>query len=321
MTCASRLMAPVAVALCAAMAAFSAPAQEYPTRLIRLVVGPGPDTLARLVAQKLTGSWGQQVLVDPRPAAAGIIAADTVAKAVPDGYTLLLSTTTYTIAANLYAKLPYDFVRDFAPVSLLATVPFLLLAHPSLPAKSVGELIALARARPGEINYASSGNGATAHLAGEMLKNMARIDIVHVPYKGIVEGITNLLGGQVQIMFASTQTSLPYARSGRLRALAVSGAKRTPGAPDVPTIAESGFPDYEVSSWNGVHVPVRTPNAVIARLHAELLKTLALPDVKERVSGMGMEPVGNTPDEFAAVVIADISKWGKAIRESGVRLE
>lgn len=296
-------------------------AQNYPVKPIRFIVGPGPDVLARLVGQKLTESWGQQVVVDQRPAAGGIIAAESVAKAAPDGYTLLLSTATYTVAAILYPKLPYDFVRDLAPVSLLASLPFLLVAHPSVPAKSVKELIQLARARPGQLNYASSGNGTTAHLAGEMLKNMAKINIVHVPYKGTVPGVTDLIGGQVHMMFAIIQSSLPYVKTGKLKALAVSSVKRSASAPDVPTIDESGLPGYEFISWNGVHVPAATSKAIIARLHSELLKTLAQPDMKERMFNLGMEPVGNTPDEFAAVVNGDLAKWGKVIRESGIRAD
>jgi tripartite-type tricarboxylate transporter receptor subunit TctC len=296
-------------------------AQNYPAKPIRFIVGPGPDVLARLVGQKLTESWGQQVVVDQRPAAGGIIAAESVAKAAPDGYTLLLSTATYTVAAILYPKLPYDFVKDLAPVSLLASLPFLLVAHPSVPAHSVKELIQLARARPGQLNYASSGNGTTAHLAGEMLKNMAKINIVHVPYKGTVAGVTDLIGGQVHMMFAIIQSSLPYVKTGKLRAIAVSSVKRSASAPEVPTIDESGLPGYEFISWNGVHVPGGTSKTIIARLHSELLKTLAQSDMKERMFNLGMEPVGNTPDEFAAVVHADIAKWGKVIKESGIRAD
>jgi tripartite-type tricarboxylate transporter receptor subunit TctC len=296
-------------------------AQNYPVKPIRFIVGPGPDVLARLVGQKLTESWGQQVVVDQRPAAGGIIAAESVAKAAPDGYTLLLSTATYTVAAILYPKLPYDFVKDLAPVSLLASLPFLLVAHPSVPAHSVKELVQLARAKPGQLNYASSGNGTTAHLAGEMLKNMAKINIVHVPYKGTVAGVTDLIGGQVHMMFAIIQSSLPYVKTGKLKALAVSSVKRSASAPEVPTIDESGLPGYEFVSWNGVHVPGGTSKAIIARLHSELLKTLAQPDMKDRMFNLGMEPVGNTPDEFATVVNADIAKWGKVVRDSGIRAD
>jgi len=296
-------------------------AQDYPTKPIRFVIGPAPDVLARLVGQKLNDAWGQQVIVDQRPGAGGIIAGETVAKAAPDGYTWLLSTGAYPTLVGLYPKLPFDFVRDLAPVSLLASIPFLLVVHPSVPAKSVEELLKLARARPGQLNYASSGNGTTAHLAAEMFKNMAKINIVHVPYKGTVPGVVDLMSGQVHMMFAIMQSSFPYVKAGKLRALAVSGAKRSRSAPDLPTIAESGVPGYEFTSWNGVHVTAGTSKAIVARIHADLVKVLALPDVKERMFNLGMEVAGSTPDELAALVNSDIAKWGKVIKESGVRVD
>jgi tripartite-type tricarboxylate transporter receptor subunit TctC len=299
----------------------AAAAQDYPVKPIRIIVGPGPDVLARIVGQKLTDAWGQQVLVDQRPGAGGIIAADSVAKSPADGYTLLLSTGTYTTIPSLYSKVPYDFERDFAPVTLLAQLPFLLVAHPSVPAKNVQELVQLARARPGQLNYASSGNGTTAHLAGEMLKSMAKINIVHVPYKGTVPGVIDLVAGQVHIMFAIIQSSLPHAQAGKLRALAVSGSKRSSSAPTVPTISESGVPGYEFISWNGVHVPAATPGAVSGKLNAELLRIITLPDVKERMLGLGMDVAGGTPEEFGALVKSDIAKWAKVIRDAGIKAE
>ena len=299
----------------------AAAAQDYPVRPIRIIVGPGPDVLARIVGQKLTDAWGQQVLVDQRPGAGGIIAADSVAKSPADGYTLLLSTGTYTTLPSLYAKVPYDFVRDLAPVTLLAQLPFLLVAHPSVPAKNVQELVQLARARPGQLNYASSGNGTTAHLAGEMLKSMAKINIVHVPYKGTVPGVIDLVAGQVHIMFAIIQSSLPHAQAGKLRALAVSGSKRSSSAPAVPTISESGVPGYEFISWNGVHVPAATPKAVSGKLDSELLGIITLPDVKERMLALGMDVAGGTPEEFGALVKSDIAKWAKVIRDAGIKAE
>lgn len=299
----------------------AAAAQDYPVRPIRIIVGPGPDVLARILGQKLTDAWGQQVLVDQRPGAGGIIAADSVAKSPADGYTLLLSTGTYTTIPSLYSKVPYDFERDFAPVTLLAQLPFLLVAHPSVPAKNVQELVQLARARPGQLNYASSGNGTTAHLAGEMLKSMAKINIVHVPYKGTVPGVIDLVAGQVHIMFAIIQSSLPHAQAGKLRALAVSGSKRSSSAPAVPTISESGVPGYEFISWNGVHVPAATPGAVSGKLNAELLRIITLPDVKERMLGLGMDVAGGTPEEFGALVKSDIAKWAKVIRDAGIKAE
>jgi tripartite-type tricarboxylate transporter receptor subunit TctC len=301
--------------------AATAAAQDYPAKPVRFIVGPGPDVLARLVGQKLTDAWGQQVLVDQRPGAGGIVAADSVVKAPPDGYTLLLSTGTYTTIPSLYAKVPYDFVRDLAPVTLLASLPFLLVVHPSVPARSMQDLVQLARARPGQLNYASSGNGTTAHLAGEMLKSMARIDIVHVPYKGTVPGVIDLIGGQVQMMFAIIQSSLPHVQAGKLRALAVSGSKRSSSTPDLPTISESGVPGYEFISWNGVHVPAATPGTVTSKLNRELLRIIALPDVKERMFALGMDVAGGTPEEFGVLVKSDIAKWAKVIKEAGVRIE
>lgn len=298
-----------------------AAAQDYPVKPIRFIVGPGPDVLARIVGQKLTDAWGQQILVDQRPGAGGIIAADNVAKSPADGYTLLLSTGTYTTIPSLYAKVPYDFERDFAPVTLLAQLPFLLVAHPSVPAKNVQELARLARARPGQLNYASSGNGTTAHLAGEMLKSMAKINIVHVPYKGTVPGVIDLVAGQVHIMFAIIQSSLPYVKAGRLKALAVSSPRRSSSAPEVPTISESGVPGYEFISWNGVHVPAATPRAVAGKLNTELLRIIALPDVKEKMFGLGMDVAGGTPEEFGALVKSDIAKWAKVIRVAGIKAE
>lgn len=296
-------------------------ARGYPSKPIRFVIGPAPDVLARLVGQKLADTWGQQVVVDQRPGAGGILAAEIVAKAAPDGYTWLLSTGAYTTLVGLYPRLPFDFVRDLAPVSLLATIPFLLVAHPSLRAKSVEELIKLARARPGQINYASGGTGTTSHLAGEMFKNMAKVNLVHVPYKSVPASLVGLISGEAQLSFAIMQAGYPHVTSGKLRALAVTGAKRSPSAPEVRTIAESGVPGYEFISWNAVHVPAATPEAVIAKVHTELVKALAQPDVKDRMFALGMEVAGSTPRELAALVRSDIEKWSKVIREAGVRVE
>lgn len=296
-------------------------AQEYPVKPIRILIGPAPDVLARLIGQKLTEDWGQQVIIDRRPAAGGIIAAETAAKAAADGYTWLLSTGAYPTLVGLYPKLPFDFVKDFAPVSLLASIPFLLVVHPSLPVKDVGELIKLARARPGDLNYASSGNGTTAHLAGEMFNSMAKVKITHVPYKGTVEGVTDLIGGQVQMMFAIMQSAVPHVQSGRLKAIAVTGPKRSATFPALPTISESGVPGYEFTSWNGVHVPAATPKPVIARINGELVKAVGQPDVRERMANLGMEVAGSTPDALGALVRSDIAKWGKVIRDAGVKVD
>ncbi|MBI4194122.1 MAG: tripartite tricarboxylate transporter substrate binding protein [Betaproteobacteria bacterium] len=295
--------------------------KAFPAKPIRFIVGPGPDVLARMVGQKLTDRWGQQVVVDQRPGAGGIIAADTAAKAAPDGYTLLLTTGAYTVNAVFYSKLPYDLARDLAPVSLLASIQFLLVVHPSVAAKSVAELIRLARAKPGQLNCASSGTGTTAHLGCEMLKGMGRIDIVHVPYKGLAPAISEVLGGQVEMLFAVMQAGLPHVRAGKLRALAVSGTKRALAAPDLPTVAEAGVPEFAFDSWNGVHVPARTPKALIATLNAEMVNAIKLPDVRGRMLDLGLEPVGSTPEDFAAFVRTDIARWARVIKDAGVRTE
>ncbi len=296
-------------------------AQNYPSKPIRFIVGPGPDVLARMIGQRLTDSWGQQVVVDQRPGAGGIIAADTVSKSIPDGYTLLLTTGAYTINATLYPKLPYDLERDLAPVSLLATISFLVIVNPALPAKTMQELIQLATAKPGSLNCAHSGPGTTAHLGCEMLKNSAHINIVPVPYKGTIPAIIDVIGGQAQLMFAVMQGGLPYVQSGKLRALAVTGARRSAALPDVPTITEAGVPGADFISWNGVHVPARTPRATITKLNAEFDRLLKLPEVRERMQTLGLDPVGGTPEAFAAFVKADIARWAKVIKESGIRVE
>lgn len=309
------LIASVSVSTGAALA------QNYPVKPIRFIVGPGPDVLARMIGQRLTDSWGQQVVVDQRPGAGGIIAADTVSKSIPDGYTLLLTTGAYTVNAALYSKLPYSLERDLAPVSLLATISFLVIVNPSLPAKTLQELVQLAKAKPGLLNCAHSGPGTTAHLGCEMLKSSAHIDIVSVPYKGTVPAIIDVIGGQAQLMFAVMQGGLPHVQAGKLRALAVTGAKRSAALPEVPTIAEAGVPGADFISWNGVHVPARTPQATIAKLNGELDRLVKLPEVRERMLTLGLNPAGGMPAAFAAFVKADIARWAKVIKDSGIRVE
>jgi tripartite-type tricarboxylate transporter receptor subunit TctC len=296
-------------------------AQNYPSKPIRFIVGPGPDVLARLIGQKLTDSWGQQVVVDQRAGAGGMIAADLVVKAPPDGYTLLLTTGAYTINHTLYPKLPYDLVRDLAPVDLLASISFLIIVPPSLPAKSMQELVQLAQAKPGSLNCAHSGPGTTAALGCEMLKTAAKINIVSVPYKGTVPAIIDVVSGQAQLMYAVMQGGLPQVQAGKLRALAVTGAKRSAALPEVPTMTEAGFPGADCITWNGVHVPARTPSETIAKLNAELNRVLKMSDVQERMHAIGLDPAGGTPDEFAAFVKTDIARWAKVIKQSGVRAE
>ena len=311
----------VAVIALLAPAHSAARALDWPTKPIRFIVGASPDVLPRLVGQKLTDVWGQQFVVDQRPGAGGIIAAEMVAKAPPDGYTWLLSTGAHTTLVGLHPKLPYDFVRDLAPVTLMATIPFALVVHPSVPASSVEELIKHARARPGQLNYASGGTGTTSHLAGELFKSMAKVNIVHVPYKGVAAGVIDLISGQVQMMFAIMQSALGHVKAGRLKALAVSSTKRSSSAPDLPTIAESGVAGYEFISWNAVHVPAGTPKSVIRVIHGEIAKVLALPDVKERMFGLGLEAAGGTPEQLGELVRSDIAKWSRVIKEAGIKAE
>ena len=313
------VIASVALACCARFDA--ALAQTYPTKPVRFIVGPGPDVLARLIGQKLTESWGQQVVVDQRPGAGGIIAADTVAKSMPDGYTLLLTTGAYTVNAALYSKLPYSLERDLAPVDLLAKISFIVIVTPTLPARSMQELVQLARSKPGTLNCAHSGPGTTAHLGCEMLKNSARINIVPVPYKGTIPAIVDVISGQAQFMFAVMQGGLPQVQAGKVRAVAVTGAKREAALPDVPTVTEAGFPGADFISWNGVHVRAGTPKAIVSKLNAELNRALAQPDIQERMAGLGLDPSGGTPEAFASFVKDDIARWSKVIKEANIRVE
>ena len=309
-----------AAGLALAVMAAAGSAQEYPLKPIRFVVGPGPDALARAVSQKLTDAWGQQIVIDQRPGAGGSIAADIVAKARGDGYTLLLATGSHTINAALQ-KQSYDLIQDFSAVSLVGSVPFILVVHPSLPVYSVKELVALARAKPGELNYGSAGNGTPPHLAGEMLKTLTGIKLVHVPYKTAAQAMVDVLSGQPQLMFAVAPVGLPQVKAGRVRGIAVSTAQRSRMAPDLPTVAESGVPGFDVIGWNGVLAPAGTPPAVVKKLHSGLDSALKLPDVVTRLAATGFEPVGSTPEAFAAFVRTDIARWTRVIREAGVKMD
>jgi tripartite-type tricarboxylate transporter receptor subunit TctC len=315
----------IAFAVLSLVASFAIPVfvhgqDSYPSKPIRIIVGPGPDSLARLFGQKLTEAWGQPVIVEQRGGGGGTISAEAVAKAAPDGYTLLLATGTHTINPSLY-KMSYDMVKDFAPVTLLGATPFVLTVHPSVPAASVGELIKLAKAKPGTLNYGSGGSGTPPHLATELFKTMAGIDMVHVPYKTVAAAITDLISGQLQVMFTVGPAGLPQIRAGRIRGLAVSTAKRSDFAPELPTVAEAGLPGYEVFGWNGVLAPAATPKPIIAKLHAEIVAAMKRPDVRERMAGFGFEPIGDTPDEFGEFVKADIARWAKVVKDSGARVD
>ena len=298
----------------------NAVAQTYPAKPVRIVVGPGPDALARVIGQQITQAWGQPVIIDQRGGGGGTISAEAVAKAAPDGYTLLLATGTHTINPSMY-KVSYDMVRDFAPVTLLASTPFILAVHPSVPANSVGELIVLAKTSPGKLNYGSGGSGTPPHLATELFKTLAGVNIVHVPYKTVAAAITDLIAGQVQVMFTVGPAGLPQIRAGRIRGLAVSTAKRSAFAPELPTVAEAGLAGFDVFGWNGLLAPAGTPRAVIAKLHDEITRALRIPEVRQRIASFGFEPVGNSPEEFGEFVKAEIAQWAKVARESGARVD
>lgn len=305
---------------------FTAQAQGYPVRPVRIVVpfpaGGNADILARVLAQKLGESLGQGVVVDNRAGASGIIGTEAVAKSAADGYTLLMGTTgTHTTNPAVFAKLPYDPVKDFAPISNFADSPFLLVVHPSVPARSLAELIALARARPAQLHYASFGAGSSAHLTGEMLRSMAKIDIVHVPYKGGPPALADVLGGHVPMMFNSLPAVLPQMKAGRLRALAITSVKRSGGATEIPTFAEAGLAGFEAGSWYGVIAPAATPREIITKLHGEIVRILALNDIKQRLAAEGADPIGNTPDQFTEQIRRDMARWSKVAREAKVKAE
>ncbi|MDB5806901.1 MAG: hypothetical protein JWN73_4223 [Betaproteobacteria bacterium] len=315
-----RALCAAALALAAA-ATLPAQAQDYPNRPIRFVLGPAPDLLPRIVGEKLLVSMGQPVVIDQRPGAGGIIATDTVAKSPPDGYTWLMSTASSLITGTFTPNVPFNQARDVEPVILMASIPFVLVINPDVPAKSVGELVALARAQPGKLNYASSGNGGSGHLVGEMFKHAAKIDMLHVPYKGVAPSVTDLMGGQVQVSFIPAQAALPQAKMGKLRALAVTSLARSVSAPELPTVAESGYPGFEMIGWNGLHVPAKTPRAIIVKINAEMAKALALPDVRERMAVAGLEPAPSSVEAFDAFVKRDVARYTQVIRDSKIVFE
>ena len=299
-------------------------AQTYPAKPVRYVVpfapGGGVDTLARELSAKLSAAWNVPVVVENRAGAGGNIGTEFVAKSPPDGYTLLMTTNSHAYNASMYAKPGYDPVKDFAPITLVATSPFLLVAHPSVPAKTVKELIALAKARPGELTYSSGGAGGGSHLAGELFKSMAGVNIVHVSYKGIAPAVTDLLGGHVSLSFSVVPPAIPHVKTGRLRAIAVSTATRSSLLPEVPTISEAGGKGYSALSWYATFAPAGTPAAVIARLNADVAKSLQAPDVKAKLAGLGLEVRTTTPEEFAAFMLNDWKAWDKVIRSLGITL-
>jgi tripartite-type tricarboxylate transporter receptor subunit TctC len=315
----------VLFALCAAQiqhAAAQAPG-GYPSRPIRMIAPSSPggpvDVLARILAHGMTGTLGQQIVVENRAGAAGQIGAELVAKSAPDGYTLLLGFSgPLAISPNMNEKTPYDSLRDFAPVSQVAAAPYVLLVHPTVPAKSVKELVALARSRPGKMNFASGGNGTGLHMAGELLNFTASIKIVHVPYKGAGPGIAAMMGGEVDMMFNGVAAALPHIKSGKVRAIAVGGDKRSPLVPELPTVAESGL-KFNTTGWYGVVAPRGTPQPVVARLHAETVKALNLPVIKDQLVKLGVDSVGSTPDQFATLIREEFATWAKVIKAAGLK--
>ena len=317
---ASRLM----VGLLALLIAGSPAAQtNYPEKPIRMVVavppGSQPDAVARLLGQKFAEAWAKPVLIDNVPGAAGNIAADRIAKAAPDGYTLgLLGQTQLVINPSLY-KLAHDPVKDFAPVSQVIASTNMLVVHNGVPAKNVKELVALAKAQPGVLTYASAGNGSPHHMAAELLKSMAGLDLRHIPYKGGVAAMPDLLGGRVTMMFSPISLVLPVVREGKLRALAVTSLRRSSAAPELPTIAESGYPGFEVTGWLGLLAPARTPETIVRKLHLETVKALSLADLRAKLADLALDGIGNSPDEFAAAVRSELPKWAKVIKESGAK--
>jgi tripartite-type tricarboxylate transporter receptor subunit TctC len=298
----------------------------YPAKPVRILVpfppGGPADALARIVGDKLGQALGQPFVIENKPGAGGNIGMEQGAKAAADGYTLTLAPTgNLTIAPSLYAKLPYDPAKDYAPITVLATVPNILIVHPSVPARSVAELIALAKAKPGTLNYASPGNGSGPHLAGELLKSMAGIDLVHVPFNGVGPAMTGVLAGDVQMFFAQSSAALPHVKSGKVIALGVASRKRIAAAPELPTIAEAGLPGFDVTSWYALVAPAGTPAAVVDRLHAEIVKVLGSADVREKIAALGAEPVGNTPAEFTAMQRAEAARWAKLAREANIHAD
>jgi tripartite-type tricarboxylate transporter receptor subunit TctC len=314
-----------AAAICAAFSGV-AQAQAYPSKAIRWIIpfppGGGTDVISRALSQKLTEAWGQQVIADNRPGSGGTIGLAAAAKLPADGYNLVLGQlANVAIAPALYPKLPYDPIRDFQPVTLALTSPLVLVAHPSFPAKNLKETIALARAKPDSVTFGSPGNGTTGHLGTELLKTMTHVKMTHIPYKGAVPAFTGLMGGEIAIYMSSIPPAMPQLKSGRVKAIGVTSAKRMATLPNVPTLAESGLPGYEVTNWYGVMAPAGIPKDVLAKLNGELVRILKLPDVQQRLSGEGGDIGANSPEEFASFIRSETAKWDKAVRASGAKVD
>ena len=312
-----RLLAALACAACAGAAL----AQPYPVKPIRFVIGPAPDLLPRLVGQRLSEHWGQQIVVDQRPGAGGAIAAELVARAAPDGYTWLMSTGSFYVLEVLQPKLPYKMLRDIGQVTLMATLPFIAVVHPSVPAKNLSDLVRIAKASPGKLNFASAGVGTTTQLAAELFKQSAQIDIVHVPYKSVAFAVADVLSGQAQLMFSIAQGAVPHVQSGKLRALAITSRKRSAAVPEVPTMIEAGFADIDIVGWNGLAVPVKTPRALVTKLNSDVRRVLAQKDLQERMIAAGFDLADTTIDAFDAFVKKDIQLYERVVKAAGIRLD
>jgi tripartite-type tricarboxylate transporter receptor subunit TctC len=324
----NRLSCLAKLALIAALStvfAIGAVAQSYPSKQITIIAAFPPggtvDLLARTLGYKLSDDWKRPVIVENRAGASGIIGSQVVAKAAPDGYTLLIIPITHVTNASLYDKLPFDPIRDFTPISLLASQPLMLVVNESLPIKTTNDLINYAKAYPGKLNCGSGGNGTSQHLACELFKSMAHVDIKHIPYKGNAAAMTDVIGGQIEILFDQMATAVPHVKAGKVKALAVTTEKRSTAMPNIPTIAESGVPGYEATAWFGVVGPAGMPKELVGRIQSEFGRVLALPDVKERLSSQGLDLIGSTPDEFGALLKSELGKWAKVIKESGARLD
>ncbi len=315
----------MALAFAQLAGATGAGAQNFPERPIRFIVpyppGGSTDILARVVAPRMSETWGQPVIIDNRPGATGNTGCDLAAKAPPDGYTIVVTSMSQAISMSYYRKLPYDIVRDLQGVSLFSTQPNVLISAPNLPARSIQDMITLAKAKPGQLGYASAGSGSSQHLMGEFLKQSTKIDLIHVPYKGTGIAINDLIGGQIALMFSPLIAAIPQIKSGRTRALAVTSPKRVAAVPDIPTMIESGVPGYDVVSWYGVHTAIKAPRATVDRINREINRILALPEIHERLTSLGMDPAALTPDQFNALVKSEVTRWSKVVKESGIKQE
>ena len=322
----ARFLPFLCIAALAAAASAPAPAQNYPGKPIRIVIAQAPgsatDVVSRVVAHRLAESLGQPIVIEARPGAGGVLGTEAAARSAPDGYTLFMgNNSTHGSNPALYARLPYDAINDFAPIAFVASVPYVLVVDPSLPVKTAQQFIALAKSRPGQINYASAGNGSTHHFCGELLKSMAGIDMIHVPYKGSSPAITGLLGGEVSLMFANVADIQSQIKSGKVRALAVTTAKRSNMLPEVPTLAEAGLPGFEIQSWFGLLAPAGTPKAIVGRLSAETIQVLGRPDVKSALAAQGLEVMPGSPEQFADYIKSEIARFGKIAKAAGIKAE